>query len=195
MLSERFYDKDTNSEWFNFKFQPPLTETRNNSSDNHENKNDLTMIAIEIVKFSISMAVTYYLTSKIINIIKNVLENPEDNIKHIENKKQLAKRLNRPEIEAMSFTSHELIVLNSVLSSDEINVSFTDIGGMDVELEEVKDNIVLPIKIWNRFKSYQGFSSCPSGVLLYGKPGTGKSLTAKAIAKGQYNMYYMALHI
>lgn len=180
------YDTNINSGWYNnFKTQQSLTDiTRSNSSDNRDNKSDFIMVVVDIVKIGINLAVTYYITSRIVKIIIDALDNPADRIKHMESKKQLAKRLNRPDIETMNFTFYEHHFLNVVISANEISTSFDDIGGMELELEEVKDNIVLPIKIWNRFKSYQGFSSCPSGVLLYGKPGTGKSLTAKAIAKG-----------
>ena len=181
-----------NLDWLNFKSQPYLTDTgdSSNSTEKQSSDNELTKVIVELVKFGISIALTYYFTAKVIRILTNVLESPEDKIKQKEDKKQLAKRLNRPDIEFMSFNTYEGRFLNLVVSANEINVSFDDIGGMDIELEDVKDNIILPIKIWNRFKSYKGLSSCPSGILLYGKPGTGKSLTAKAIAKGKI-LYYI----
>ena len=66
----------------------------------------------------------------------------------LNSKKALAKRLNRPEIEQMDFNKHEEKIMLDVIGADEINVSFADIGGMDKELEEVKDNIVLPFQIY-----------------------------------------------
>ena len=57
-------------------------------------------------------------------------------------KKQLAEKLKRPELEKLDLNAHERIALD-VLSADELGVSFSDIGGMEEELEEVIDNVVL----------------------------------------------------
>ena len=51
----------------------------------------------------------------------------------------LCKTLKRPEIELMDFDSYELRVINEgIVDSDEANVTFKDIGGLEDELEEVK---------------------------------------------------------
>lgn len=70
---------------------------------------------------------------------------------------------------------------------DEINkqryipaVTFSDIGGIDDIVETVREVIELPIKKPEIFK-FLGIKP-HKGILLYGSPGTGKTLIAKAIA-------------
>jgi len=60
------------------------------------------------------------------------------------------------------------------------NVSFADIGGLDKQINEIREVVELPILKPELFKKV-GISP-PKGVLLYGEPGTGKTLTAKAVA-------------
>ena len=57
---------------------------------------------------------------------------------------------------------------------------YTDIGGLDKQIEELREAIVLPIKHKDRFDNI-GIKP-PKGVLLYGPPGTGKTLIARACA-------------
>jgi 26S proteasome regulatory subunit T5 len=57
---------------------------------------------------------------------------------------------------------------------------YNDIGGLDKQIQELIEAIVLPIKHVERFENL-GIQP-PKGVLLYGPPGTGKTLLARACA-------------
>jgi len=60
------------------------------------------------------------------------------------------------------------------------NVSYNDVGGLDEQLQEVRETVELPLKRPDLFKNI-GIEP-PKGVLLHGPPGTGKTLVAKAVA-------------
>lgn len=59
-------------------------------------------------------------------------------------------------------------------------ITYEDIGGLDEELELVREMIELPLSEPELFQRLS--VAPPSGVLLYGPPGTGKTLIARAVA-------------
>jgi transitional endoplasmic reticulum ATPase len=60
------------------------------------------------------------------------------------------------------------------------SVTYEDIGGLDSELEQVREMIELPMRHPELFQQL-GIEP-PKGVLLHGPPGTGKTLMARAVA-------------
>mgnify|MGYP000569077879 CR=1 FL=1 len=62
----------------------------------------------------------------------------------------------------------------------EDGTTYEDIGGLDDELERVREMIELPLSEPELFRRLS--IAPPSGVLLYGPPGTGKTLIARAVA-------------
>jgi proteasome-associated ATPase len=79
----------------------------------------------------------------------------------------LLEKLPRPEVEEL--------VLEEVP-----DVSYEDVGGLDDQIEMIKDAIELPYLHGELFAEHRLES--PKGILLYGPPGCGKTLIAKAVA-------------
>ncbi len=59
-------------------------------------------------------------------------------------------------------------------------ISYSDIGGLDEQIREVRETVEMPLTKPEVFERI-GIEP-PKGVLLYGPPGTGKTLLAKAVA-------------
>ncbi|KYH25377.1 VCP-like ATPase [Halalkalicoccus paucihalophilus] len=68
----------------------------------------------------------------------------------------------------------------SAESTGDGRISYEDIGGLDEELDLVREMIELPLSEPELFR--QVGIDAPKGVLLYGPPGTGKTLIARAVA-------------
>ncbi|MFC7068031.1 proteasome-activating nucleotidase Pan1 [Halobaculum lipolyticum] len=60
------------------------------------------------------------------------------------------------------------------------DVTYADIGGLDEQMNEVRETVEMPLKSPEMFTKV-GIQP-PSGVLLHGPPGTGKTMLAKAVA-------------
>lgn len=68
-----------------------------------------------------------------------------------------------------------------VLGEDERpDVTYSDIGGMDVQKQEIRETVELPLLQHELYKQIE--IEPPRGVLLYGPPGTGKTMLVKAVA-------------
>ncbi|ODV58448.1 proteasome regulatory particle base subunit RPT5 [Ascoidea rubescens DSM 1968] len=68
--------------------------------------------------------------------------------------------------------------------------SYNDIGGLDKQIEELVEAVVLPMQQADKFKTI-GIKP-PKGALMYGPPGTGKTLLARACA-AQSNATFLKL--
>src|SRR3954468_12783949 len=79
----------------------------------------------------------------------------------------LLEKLPRPEVEEL--------VLEEVP-----DISYDDVGGLDSQIEQIADAVELPFVHHELFAEYR--LPAPKGILLYGPPGCGKTLIAKAVA-------------
>ncbi|SUZ68619.1 uncharacterized protein METZ01_LOCUS21473 [marine metagenome] len=76
-------------------------------------------------------------------------------------------RLPRPEVD-------------DLLLEEVPDVTYDDIGGLDSQIEQITDAVELPYLHQDLFRDYE--LPAPKGILLYGPPGCGKTLIAKAVA-------------
>jgi len=76
-------------------------------------------------------------------------------------------RLPRPEVEEL--------VLEEVP-----DVTYVDVGGLDTQIDQIQDAVELPYLYADLFAEHR--LQPPKGILLYGPPGCGKTLIAKAVA-------------
>ena len=79
----------------------------------------------------------------------------------------LLEKLPRPEVEEL--------VLEEVP-----DISYDDVGGLDSQIEQIADAVELPFVHHELFAEHK--LPAPKGILLYGPPGCGKTLIAKAVA-------------
>ncbi|KAK8791870.1 hypothetical protein WA158_005247 [Blastocystis sp. Blastoise] len=71
--------------------------------------------------------------------------------------------------------------VKSMYLDEKPDDDYCDIGGLDKQIQELKEAVVLPISHGELYVKI-GIRA-PKGVLLYGPPGTGKTLLARACAK------------
>jgi len=79
----------------------------------------------------------------------------------------LLEKLPRPEVE-------------DLLLEEVPDITYSDVGGLDDQIEQIADAVELPFLYAELFAEHR--LPAPKGILLYGPPGCGKTLIAKAVA-------------
>ena len=107
--------------------------------------------------------------------------------------KTMFDRLNLP---TMELNEYERIIATEIIHPDDIQVGFSDIGGLDDILESLQEAVIFPLTVpeYGSGSVGSGLIAPPKGVLLYGPPGCGKTLIAKALAK-ESGAIFINLHI
>jgi proteasome-associated ATPase len=99
--------------------------------------------------------------------LRGALLRPGDHLRLDPRTNLLLERLARPEIE-------------DLLLEEVPDISYVDIGGLDDQIEQIADAVELPFLHQELFAEHR--LPAPKGILLYGPPGCGKTLIAKAVA-------------
>ncbi len=99
--------------------------------------------------------------------LRGALLRPGDHLRLDTRTNLLLERLERPEIE-------------DLLLEEVPDIAYADIGGLDDQIEQIADAVELPFLHQELFAEHR--LPAPKGILLYGPPGCGKTLIAKAVA-------------
>ena len=118
----------------------------------------------------------------------------------------------RPRKEHLVLNQYEQRVAMDVVAPEDIPVKFdgtdesflgertstyllsADIGGLSEIIEELKEAVIYPLTMPRLYRQSSSLLSAPSGVLLYGPPGCGKTMLAKALAS-ESGATFINLHI
>ncbi|KAF2774557.1 AAA-domain-containing protein [Teratosphaeria nubilosa] len=96
--------------------------------------------------------------------------------------------------EPLNLTAYEQTIAMEVVSPSDIPITFDDIGGLDTIIDELRESIIYPLTMPHLYANHSSLLTAPSGVLLYGPPGCGKTMLAKALAR-ESGACFINLHI
>ncbi|XP_060107030.1 outer mitochondrial transmembrane helix translocase-like [Heteronotia binoei] len=100
----------------------------------------------------------------------------------IQLKKKAERLMKQIGVEGVKLTEHEMNIAAHLVDPKDIKVSWEDIAGLDEVVSELQDTVILPFQQRHLFL-HSRLCQPPRGVLLYGPPGCGKTLLAKATAQ------------
>ncbi|EDW76057.1 uncharacterized protein Dwil_GK14869 [Drosophila willistoni] len=135
-----------------------------------------------LIRISFASLVTYYSVKWMMNQLDPTSKNKKKaKLLAEEQLKRLSKE-DGLKLTTQEFSDYELMIASHLVVPADIKVQWSDIAGLDLVIQELRESVVLPVQHKDLFKSSKLWQA-PKGVLLHGPPGCGKTLIAKATAK------------
>ncbi|XP_011477808.1 ATPase family AAA domain-containing protein 1-A isoform X3 [Oryzias latipes] len=99
-----------------------------------------------------------------------------------QSKKRAEQLMKRIGVQGITLTDYELNIASHLVDPQTIKVSWKDVAGLEEVINELQDTVILPFKKRHLLPGSKLFQP-PKGVLIFGPPGCGKTMIAKATAK------------
>ncbi|RLN29093.1 uncharacterized protein C2845_PM05G15580 [Panicum miliaceum] len=109
------------------------------------------------------------------------IESLKHGLNMLQNTQRGSKRSKNALKDVVTENDFEQEVLSNVLSPNDTGVTFEDIGALDNVKETLRELVMLPLQRPELFSKGQ-LRKPVKGILLFGPPGTGKTMLAKAVA-------------
>ncbi|XP_020486770.1 outer mitochondrial transmembrane helix translocase [Labrus bergylta] len=129
-----------------------------------------------LIRLTIFGAATYYSIKWVVDAMDPTSKQKNQAKKRAE---QLMKRIG---VEGVKLTEYEMNIASHLVDPLTMKVSWRDIAGLDEIINELQDTVILPFQKRHLLARSRLFQP-PKGVLLFGPPGCGKTMIAKATAK------------
>ncbi|KAK9522380.1 hypothetical protein VZT92_018848 [Zoarces viviparus] len=129
-----------------------------------------------LLRLTIFGAATYYSMKWVLDAMDPTSKQKSQAKKRAE---QLMKRIG---VEGVKLTDYELNIASQLVDPQTMKVTWRDIAGLDEVVNELQDTVILPFQKRHLLTGSKLFQP-PKGVLLFGPPGCGKTMIAKATAK------------
>ncbi|KAK1881309.1 ATPase family AAA domain containing protein 1-B [Dissostichus eleginoides] len=129
-----------------------------------------------IFRLTIFGAVTYFTIKWMVDAIDPTRK------QKLEAQKQAEKLMRQIGVKNVKLSEYEMSIAAHLVDPLSMQITWRDIAGLDEVITELKETVILPVQKRHLFLGSRLLQP-PKGVLLYGPPGCGKTLIAKATAK------------
>ena len=150
-------------------------------SDTSSNKSAAASFVVEVLQAGVIIGISYLAAGYIRNMIQSSQLERAGNQEAKKRLEEILARRYGKTTRLPDLSAYETLIAEDVIDPHNIDITFKDVGGLDEIKRELWELAVLPLTRPDLFSG--SLVKPPKGILLYGKPGTGKTMLAKAIAK------------
>ncbi|XP_077359662.1 outer mitochondrial transmembrane helix translocase isoform X1 [Festucalex cinctus] len=129
-----------------------------------------------LFRLTIFGAITYFTIKWMVDAIDPTRK------QKVEAQKQAEKLMRQIGVKDVKLSEYEMSIAAHLVDPLSMQMSWRDIGGLDDVIAELQETVIMPVQKRHLFQTSKLLQP-PKGVLLYGPPGCGKTLIAKATAK------------